>query len=197
MYQITQRIKFLLKSTNQHGVHSPFVYNLVTSCFYDKHQYTAYTTLKETKSHTTTYKEAKLLYRLSTYFNPKKIIQLGTPSKLSSTALRLGNPTVNILKEEPASTFLNTNKMNNDAYDLVLFQTIKKNNTVHDFESLLEHVHNDSIFIFNHIYNSKDSVQIWETIKTHPKVSVTIDTFFWGIIFFRKEQVREDFIIRV
>jgi len=26
--------KFLSKSTNQHGVHSPFVYHLITQCFY-------------------------------------------------------------------------------------------------------------------------------------------------------------------
>lgn len=29
-------LKFLLKSSNQHGVHSPFVYHLVTNCFYKK-----------------------------------------------------------------------------------------------------------------------------------------------------------------
>lgn len=40
--------------------------------------------------------------------------------------------------------------------------------------------------------------EAWETIKKHPKVKVTVDTFFWGgFVFFRKEQVREDFIIRV
>jgi predicted O-methyltransferase YrrM len=29
-------IKFLIQSTNQHGVHSPFVFKLVTDCFYKK-----------------------------------------------------------------------------------------------------------------------------------------------------------------
>jgi len=41
-YQIIHYIKFLFKSTNQHGVHSPFVYNLVTKCFYDKTTFDAY-----------------------------------------------------------------------------------------------------------------------------------------------------------
>ncbi|HRV54748.1 MAG TPA: class I SAM-dependent methyltransferase, partial [Mangrovimonas sp.] len=39
-------LKFLLKSTNQHGVHSPFVFELVTKCFYDKKKYTEYNLLK-------------------------------------------------------------------------------------------------------------------------------------------------------
>jgi hypothetical protein len=37
----------------------------------------------------------------------------------------------------------------------------------------------------------------WEEIKAHPKVTVTIDTFQWGIVFFRKEQRKEDFFVRV
>ena len=36
LFQIQSYLKFLLKSTNQHGIHSPFVYNLITQCFYDK-----------------------------------------------------------------------------------------------------------------------------------------------------------------
>ncbi len=39
--------------------------------------------------------------------------------------------------------------------------------------------------------------EAWEEIKKHPKVKVTIDTFQWGIVFFRKEQEKEHFIIRV
>jgi hypothetical protein len=38
--------------------------------------------------------------------------------------------------------------------------------------------------------------EAWETIKNHPKVTVTIDTFQWGLVFFRKEQPKEHFVIR-
>jgi hypothetical protein len=38
--------------------------------------------------------------------------------------------------------------------------------------------------------------EAWEIIKSHPKVTVTIDTFQWGIIFFRQEQAKEYFVIR-
>lgn len=46
MYQIIQYIKFLIASTNHHGVHSPFVYNLVTKCFYNQEQINNYQALK-------------------------------------------------------------------------------------------------------------------------------------------------------
>jgi len=37
--------------------------------------------------------------------------------------------------------------------------------------------------------------EAWKIIKKNPKVKVTIDTFQWGIVFFRAEQEKEHFII--
>lgn len=35
-YKLISYFKFLIKSTNEHGVHSPFVFNFVTKCLYSK-----------------------------------------------------------------------------------------------------------------------------------------------------------------
>ena len=50
MYQILSYIKFLLKSNNQHGIHSPFVYDLITKCFYDRSKKESYSKLKDYKN---------------------------------------------------------------------------------------------------------------------------------------------------
>jgi len=60
---------------------------------------------------------------------------------------------------------------------------------------MLPTISNESIWIFDDIHWSKDMEEAWEMIKNHSKVTVTIDTFQWGIVFFRKEQVKEHFII--
>ena len=39
-------LKFLWNSKNEHGVHSPFVFDLVTKCFYDKKKHFEYKVLK-------------------------------------------------------------------------------------------------------------------------------------------------------
>ena len=73
----------------------------------------------------------------------------------------------------------------------------QKEATLNYFETLLNAVHNNSVIIFDDIYWSQPMTEAWEQIKQHPKVTVTIDTFFWGFVFFRKEQEKEHFIIRV
>jgi len=57
--------------------------------------------------------------------------------------------------------------------------------------------HNNSIFIFDDIYWSQEMQKAWKEIQQHPEVRVTIDTFYWGLVFFRKEQAKEHFKIRV
>ncbi|MDO7172747.1 O-methyltransferase [Mariniflexile sp. AS56] len=255
-HQIKSYLKFLLKSSNEHGVHSPFVYNLVTKCFYDHSTYEAYknietykenllqiktkitvtdlgagsTVIKEnqrniseiTKNAGSTNKRAKLLYRLSSYFNFETILELGTSLGIATHAMRLGAPNSKITTIEGCpviSEYTRTNferlqleninlktgdfkdilrKETSNKYDLVFFDgNHQKEATLHYFETLLNTVHNDSVFIFDDIYWSEGMTQAWETIKQHPRVTVTIDTFFWGFVFFRKEQVKEHFTIRI
>jgi hypothetical protein len=38
--------------------------------------------------------------------------------------------------------------------------------------------------------------EAWEEIKMHDRVTVTLDLFYFGIVFFRKEQVKQHFIIK-
>ncbi len=256
LYQIVQYIKFIFKSTNQHGVHSPFVYDLITKCFYDKTKYGAYKNIlnykKEllknnskikvtdlgagsnvmkqnersvsiiAKNAGTTYKRAKLLYRLTNYFKPNTVLELGTSLGIATHAISLGNPKAKITTIEGCpntSVFAENNfknqqlsdiviftgnfnneikKLTSNTYNLIFFDgNHQKEATLQYFETLLQTANNNSVFIFDDIYWSKDMTEAWEIIKQHPKITVTIDTFFWGFAFLRNEQVKEHFTIRV
>lgn len=249
-------IKFWLRSTNQHGVQSPFVYSLVTKCFYSKKKHNAYSKLKNykkallknqqtievtdlgagsqtTKSNTriiskiaknagTTNHRAKLFYRLVNYFQFQNILELGTSMGIATHAMHLGNPNAQITTIEGCpnisaftkQSFKNFNLKNikvltgdfkkviepltENKYNLIYFDgNHQKEATLNYFETLLPTATNDSVFIFDDIYWSKQMTEAWEIIKQHPQVTVTIDTFFWGIVFFRKEQAKEHFTIRL
>ncbi|MGB5420295.1 O-methyltransferase [Algibacter sp.] len=255
-YQVFQYIKFLFKSSNQHGVHSPFVFDLVSKCFYDKTNYESYHAILEyrksllnnnselsiedlgagsqvmsqqkrlvsniAKNAGTTTKRAKLLFRLTNYFKPKNVLELGTSLGIATHAISLGNIEANITSVEgckETSAFSKTQlikfrvenvslikgnfnneieKLSSNSYDLIFFDgNHQKEATLKYFETLLKTATNESVFIFDDIYWSKGMTEAWNIIKAHPKVTVTIDTFFWGFVFFRSEQVKEHFTIRV
>jgi predicted O-methyltransferase YrrM len=256
MYQLQQYLKFLLTSTNQHGVHSPFVYDLVTNCYYDKTNHEGYTKLKAYKKallsntekisitdfgagskrfHTkvrpineiaktsgTTLKRAKLLFRMVNYLKPKQILELGTSLGIATQAMALGYedgrvtsiegcPTISAFARQQLDTFniqnidLKTGRfeehlptLKKHEWDFIFFDgNHQKVATLQYFEQLLASVHNDSVFIFDDIYWSKSMTDAWEFIKQHPQVTITIDTFFWGLVFFRQEQPKENFKIRL
>lgn len=255
---IKSYIKFLFHSKNEHGVHSPFVFDLVTKCFYDNTKYTEYETLKSYrksllenkntievtdfgagsrvfKSNTReiskiaqtagiTPKNAELLFRIVRYFQPKSILEIGTSLGLATSALSLGNSNAKIITlegcpntqnqaqvqlQEQNSNFQNVEFINTEfsshfktihpspiTHHLIYFDgNHSKKATLEYFEALLPTISNDSVWIFDDIHWSVDMEEAWEIIKNHPKVSVTIDTFQWGIVFFRAEQEKEHFII--
>lgn len=237
-------------------MHSPFVYQLVTKCFYDKTNNNAYydiikykklllknksiidvtdlgagsQVMKHKKRYVsniaknagTTNKRAKLLFRLAQYFKAQNSLELGTSLGIGTHAMALGNiasklttiegcPNTSkftqVLFKQNALKNVNVitgdfndeiKKLTSNNYDLVFFDgNHQKDATLHYFELLLETANNNSVFIFDDIYWSQGMTEAWNTIKKHPKVSVTIDTFFWGFVFFRKEQFKEHFTIRV
>jgi predicted O-methyltransferase YrrM len=149
-------------------------------------------------------------------------LELGTSLGIATQAMSLGNPKANITTVEGClniSEFTKTNfkkhhlenihlitgdfndvikDLKPKTLDLIFFDgNHQKEATLQYFESLLPTIHNDSVFIFDDIYWSENMTDAWETIKQHSKVTVTIDSFFWGFVFFRKEQVKEHFIVRV
>jgi hypothetical protein len=62
---------------------------------------------------------------------------------------------------------------------------------------MLPLVHNNSVCIFDDIYWSKGMTEAWNEIKKHHQVTVTVDLFFIGLVFFRQEQAKQDFKLRV
>lgn len=72
----------------------------------------------------------------------------------------------------------------------------QKQPTIDYFLAALPKATENSLFIFDDIHWSKGMDEAWETIKEHPQVTLTIDLFWIGLVFFRKDQEKKHFILR-
>ena len=256
LYPFISYLKFLWRSTNQHGIHSPFVYDLVTKCFYDRANFPEYQTLNSFRKKISNASETievtdfgegsrvfssnkrriseiakhagiskkrqQTLFRIVNYFNSKTILELGTSVGLATTALSLGNTKGKVITIEGCP---NTAKTANHYFDLFQLTNIElhqkkfetfflenpnsnfdlvyidgnhnKEKTLQHFEEFLKSTSAYSVLIFDDIYWSKPMTEAWDIIRNHNKVSVSIDMFYWGIVFFRTEQQKEHFTIRM
>jgi len=166
----------------------------------------------------------QFFYRLSQYLQPANVLELGTSLGITTAyfAKALPNSEVVTMEGCPETARLavknfsdlsleNTSVMLGNI-DRILPNFLKERNhkiglaffdanhryepTVRYFNEALLYTDEDSVFIFDDIYWSKEMTAAWEEIKAHPKVSVTVDLFWVGLVFFRKEQAKENFLLR-
>ena len=249
---------FTASNGRGHGIHSPFVFELVRKVFIDKNEYDDYKTIellrKEllqnntflqvedfgagsrmgltkqrsvqqiAKSSLKKPKYAKLLYRLVKYLQPNQILELGTSLGITTSYLASANKDAAVLTMEGSTEIaiiagknfqqlqLKNIKLVNGNFDETLTPAIdqlssinftfidgnhRKVPTLNYFQKLLTKANDQSLFIFDDIHWSKEMEEAWEEIKQHPSVTLTIDLFFIGLVFLRKEQLeKEHFVIR-
>jgi predicted O-methyltransferase YrrM len=159
-------------------------------------------------------KYAQLLYRLVKYFRPKNMIELGTSFGITSAYLAKGNPDAQLYTFEGASSISNIAENNlkklginnveliNGDFGKTLPPFLEKNMpidfafidgnhrekpTIAYFESILSHCNEHSILVFDDIHWSEEMEIAWDFIKNNQSVTMSVDLFFIGLVFFRKD----------
>ena len=167
---------------------------------------------------------AQLLFRLANYFRPATILELGTSLGLTTAYLAAadshhrvvtfeGCPNVAAVARE---TFAALQLGNIDVVEGNIDHTLapalaalpgrvdfaffdgnhRYEPTLHYFELCLAHRTDDSVFVFDDIHWSVEMERAWEVIKAHPDVTITVDLFYVGLVFFRKGQPKQHFWLR-
>ena len=168
---------------------------------------------------------AQLLFRLVNYFRPSTILELGTSLGLTTAylaaadshhrvvtfegcpnvaataretfaALQLSN--VAIVEGNIDHTLVPALLALNAPVDFAFFDgNHRYEPTLRYFELCLAHRTDESVFVFDDIHWSAEMEQAWEVIKVHPEVTLTVDLFYIGLVFFRKNQPKQHFSLRV
>ncbi len=166
---------------------------------------------------------AQKLFRIVKFLQPKTIIDLGTSLGLTTMYFAKAAPNAKIYSFEGCPQTLKMAQKHFDEAKIENVETVLGNideslgmqlqkvsqidfaffdanhryaPTVNYFEQCLAKSNEKSVFVFDDIHWSAEMEQAWEYIKSHPKVLITIDLFYIGIVFFRKNQPKQHFILR-
>ena len=79
--------------------------------------------------------------------------------------------------------------------DLLYFESVMLLDPEFTFSNVT--LHNDSVIVIANIHKHRSLYKTWEKCITHPMITVSIDLFCCGLLFVRKEQVKQHFYIRL
>jgi len=166
----------------------------------------------------------QLLFRIVDHYSPANILELGTSLGVTTAYLAAANTQSKVVTMEGAATVAAVAKKNfaklglsnirlvEGNFDETLAVTVAQMGTIdlafvdgnHRYEPTLRYfreilpaMHEYSILIFDDIHWSEEMERAWAEIQQDPAVTLSIDLFFIGLVFFRKEQkVKQHFTIR-
>lgn len=169
-------------------------------------------------------RHGRLLYRIVKHSKPATMLELGTSLGLSTMYQAKGNPDAHFTGIEGCASVASITRNSLNAVGCISVKLVMAQfktalpsflselkttldyafidgdhsyeGTMSYFNQLKNHVSNQSILIFHDIYWSKDMKNAWEEIKKDVDVKVTLDLFYMGIVFFRSEQSKQNFVVR-
>jgi predicted O-methyltransferase YrrM len=162
--------------------------------------------------------QSQRLFRLAHHIQPKKMLELGTSLGIGSMYLAsaVGSAQFITLEGSPkcadvARLNLNTLKIKNvevitGSFDKTLKPALLKLNTLdfvfldgnhrlvptlEYFEACLAHANDKTVFVLDDIFWSKEMTTAWETLKNHPKVTLSIAFSDISMVF-----INPDFLVK-
>lgn len=161
-------------SHSRHGTHSPFVYKLVDEVIYQKTSKASASELPATIQNKSKVEQKK-------YALMDRLLRTFAYDNFNYWADRPQESYASLLQQQCGSyAYRHIYYIDREDLDL----------------NFLGNVGDRDLFIINEPHQSKKREAYWDKIKKDDRVVVTIDLYRVGLVFFRKEQRKENFLIR-
>jgi predicted O-methyltransferase YrrM len=169
-------------------------------------------------------KWAQLLFRIVRHYSALNIVELGTSLGISASYMALANIHARIITCEGSKAIAKYARRNFEALKLQQVQLVEGNfddtlqtvlsqlpqvdlafidgnhrrePTLRYFDEILNKTHAASVVILDDIHWSQEMESAWAAVRQHPSVRLTIDLFFFGLVFFNEDiKVKQHFTIR-
>jgi len=162
----------------------------------------------------------ELIYRIVKFHQPAYMLELSANLGIATGYLAKACPTATLitieenvelakLTEDSLVSLSNANinllaGNSAEVFDAVIAETIQLDLiylncgivNLNYFELGLAKLNENSLVIVEGMHCTTESTNNWESIKNHPDVTVTVDLFSIGLIYFRKGQAKEHFKLK-
>lgn len=169
-------------------------------------------------------KYGQLLFRIVQHYRPSNIVELGTSFGTSTAYLAMAHPRAKVYTCEGAASIANVARQGFRELELNNIELVegdfaqslapllarlgpvdlafidgnhRKQPTLDYFNQFARLATPSTILIFDDIHWSPEMEEAWQEIKKDPRVTLTIDLFFLGLVFFNPDcKIKQDFSIR-
>jgi predicted O-methyltransferase YrrM len=248
-----------LLSVNEHGVHSPFLFNLLTSALYNKKEYIEWKTIEKIRDEllvdnsildvidlgagsksdgkspqrkisficryfAKSPRLCKVLFKLARHLEPSHILELGTSLGMSTMYLSSANigarvttiegcpNTADVAKKNFKKAGLHNIESKVGDFGLMLPSILNSIGNIgmvyvdgnHSYKATLGYFHTlcpfateKSVIIFDDIHWSKGMEKAWDEICKDQRVTMSVDLFHFGLVFFDRRLSKEHFRVRI
>ena len=179
-------IKYKWKASGRHGIHSPFIYDLIENGIR--------TSIIKAEFHPNDSKNIdfqKFVFKLLRYFKPQYIL-IDENKEITSWK--------NFFQEnfKDLKVQLNTEEFNNssntDEFDIIFIS--EATNLLEKVSRLIPYFGNDTILIVYGIRNKQLVFEDWRKLCEMKTFHVSIDFFHSGLLIFRSQQEKEHFTLK-
>ena len=216
-------LKYLLQRKSKYSIHSPFVYDFMTKVVNDSGSNRDYDTLwrisrlLDGKSYPNRRrrKQGRLLYRMVRYLEPETVLTFGHLSALNTSALALGDLQTKVyLQQSPdfletlnSMGVVNVNLIRHDGDEEEQYERLNTgfvfyslddfgDDTWNNLEDGFGEVDEDMVLVFEGIHHSRRTEAAWEAVKASEDVSISMDLYCVGLVFFRDGIEKQDFVLK-
>jgi len=166
--------------------------------------------------------DVRLIYQMVAFLKPEVILELGTSLGFSTMYMSSAAPDAQIFSIEGCPETVRLAQQNFDAahlkinlmvgnIDQILPELLSsgvypdfiffdgnhtKDATLRYFELCLKNVTEKTVFVFDDIYWSKGMQEAWLQIISHTGITLSIDLYRMGIVFFKKNSAKQHFVLK-